>query len=203
MEWEPKVRSTDIGVAAKDGVITLAGFVDTYHEKLEAEHAAKRVSGVKGVANDLEVRLAAGRKRPDPEIARAVVRSLEALDTVPHDRIQVTVRDGWVTLEGKVDWQFQKEAADTAVRYLAGIKGISDLITLTPKISVAAVKHQIEEALRRSAEVDAHRIRVETADSTVVLRGDVRSWTEREEAEAAAWRAPGVTKVENHVGVVP
>jgi osmotically-inducible protein OsmY len=203
LEWEPKVRSTDIGVAADSGVVTLSGFVNRYHEKLDAEYAAKRVSGVKAVANDLEVKLSTESERPDPDIARAAVQSLEALDTVPHERIQITVRDGWITLEGEVEWQHQKAAADAAVRYLAGVKGISNLIHVTPRVSVTEVKEQIEEALRRSAVLDAQRIQVGTTNSTVVLRGDVPTWTEREEAEAAAWRAPGVTKVDNHIVVLP
>jgi osmotically-inducible protein OsmY len=201
LEWEPQVKSTEIGVAVQDGVVTLSGFVDSFTKKYNAERAAKRVFGVKAVANDLEVKLPS--ERPDPDVARAAVQALEARISVPHERIKVTVRNGWITLEGDVDWQFQKEAAESAVRYLAGVKGITNLITVKPAVSATVVKEKIEEALRRNAELDARRITVETSDGKVTLRGTVRAWIEREEAERAAWRAPGVKQVEDHISIVP
>src|SRR5438034_226229 len=179
LEWEPQVKSTEIGVAVQDGVVTLSGFVDSYSK----ERAAERVFGVKAVANDLEVKLLTGNERPDPDIARAAVQALESRITVPTQRIKVTVRNGWITLEGDVDWQFQKEAAESAVRHLAGVKGITDLITVKPPVTARVVKEKIEEALRRNAELDARRITVETSDGKVILWGSVRSWVEREEAE--------------------
>jgi osmotically-inducible protein OsmY len=202
LKWDPKISSaSDIAVAVKDGVVTLSGFVPSFWEKVAAEKAVKRVYGVRGIANDIEVKLF--WQRTDPEIARDAVHELESHVSIPADRIKVTVKDGWVTLEGTVDWEYQKSLAQSAMKKLKGVSGVTNKIQVTPKASAAEVKSKIEEALRRSAELDARRITVEIEGSTVKLYGSVSSWAERDEAERAAWSAPGTTMVENHILVNP
>ena len=202
LKWDPKISSaSDIAVAVKDGVVTLSGFVPSFWEKDAAEKAVKRVYGVRGIANDIEVKLF--WQRTDPESARAAVRGLESHVSIPADRIKVTVKDGWVTLEGTVDWEYQKSLAESAMNKLKGVSGVTNKIQVTPKASAAEVKSKIEEALRRSAELDARRITVKIEGSRVKLYGSVSSWAERDEAERAAWSAPGTTMVENHILVNP
>ena len=201
LDYEPQVRSTEIGVAVKDGIVALSGNVDSNSNRYHAERAAKRVAGVKAIANDLEVHLPSSSERTDEDIARAAVRALEDRNSVPRDRLKVTVRDGRLTLEGDVDWQYQREAAASAVRHLFGVKGVSNLITIKPHVSSTEIRTEIEAALQRAAALDAQRITVETEGSKVFLRGRVRAWAEREEAEHAAWRAPGVTQVENQLPI--
>lgn len=206
LDWEPSVDASDIGVSVDEGVVTLRGNVDSYAEKMTAEHAALRVYGVKAVANDLSVRLASGDERTDTEIAQAAVAVLQWNTAVPADRVTVTVANGWVTLDGALDYYYQSAAAERAVRDLTGVKGVSNCIVLqapvTP-VKAGEVAAKIEAAFKRSAEIDARRINVAAQDGKVVLTGNVRSWSERQEAERAAWAAPGVTQVDDRLAVIP
>jgi osmotically-inducible protein OsmY len=203
LKWDPDLDADDIAVSVKNGVVTLAGFTKSYTDKWEAEAAAKRVAGVLAVANDIEVRLPAIDQRPDPDIARDAVTALKAQLPISYDRIKVLVKDGWITLEGAVEWQYQKSTAEHAVRKLKGVKGVTNVITVEPKVEPSELKRKIQEAFKRNAEVDANRITVEVKGSEVVLKGSVRSWIEREEAERVAWSAPGVTMVDDRIVVSP
>ncbi len=200
LAWDPQLRDAEIGVAVKSGVVTLSGTVKSYAQKLAAHAAAERVSGVKALADDLMVRPLTS-KPTDTEIAHAAVNALYWDTEVPNDRITVKVEDGWVTLEGIVPWRYQSESSERAVRYLGGVKGVSNHIKVQPAISTAEVKNKIENALKRSAELDAKRISVEAADGKVTLKGTVRTWAERRDAERAAWSAPGVRQVEDMIVV--
>jgi osmotically-inducible protein OsmY len=203
LEWHPNLDEADIAVKVKKGIVTLAGFVKSYAHKYEAEIAVKRVAGVVGVANDIEIRLPSIDQRPDPDIARETVGAIKAQLPISWERIKVIIRGGWVTLEGEVEWQYQRQTAENAVRRLRGVKGVSNVIVLKPRAEPSEIKRRIEDALRRSAEIDANRITVETNGDEVILEGSVRSWIEREEAERVAWSAPGVTRVENRILVSP
>jgi osmotically-inducible protein OsmY len=203
LKWDPDLDADDIAVSVKDGVVTLAGFTKSYSDRLEAEAAAKRVAGVHAVANDIEVRLPAIDQRPDPDIAKDAVAALKSELPISHDNIKVIVKDGWVTLEGSAEWQYQKTTAENAVRKVKGVKGVTNVITVKPKVQPTDLQRRILDAFKRNAEVDANRITVEANGSEVILKGTVRSWIEREEAERVAWSAPGVTKVEDRIVVSP
>ena len=203
LEWDPDLDATDIAVSVKNGVVTLTGFVKSYTDRYEAEAAAKRVAGVVAVANDIEVRMPSVDERPDPDIAREAAAAIKSQLPISSEHIKIIVKNGWVTLEGEVEWQYQRQTAENVVRRIKGVKGVSNTILLKPRAEPTEVKRKIQEALRRSAEVDANRIEVEARGGEVILKGTVRSWIEREEAERAAWAAPGVTKVEDRIVVAP
>ena len=203
LEWEPDIDAKNIAVKVSGGVATLTGFVPSYSDKYEAERIAKRVRGVTAVANDLDVKLATGSERPDPDIAHDAVDKLKRDLPYSSQNIKVTVRQAWITLEGDVDWDFQRRSAEVAVRSVKGVKGVINLIRIKERVSATDVKVKIEQALKLSAEVDASHITVVADGDTITLRGRVRSWAEKEQAEKAAWRAPGVLEVKNEIQVDP
>jgi osmotically-inducible protein OsmY len=203
LDWEPSLDATDIGVSVDESVVTLRGNVGSYGEKVTAERVALRVYGVKAIADDLAVHLVSGYERTDTEIAQAAVGALKWNTIVPTELVTVTVTNGWLTLNGTLDWQYQKDAAVRAVRDLTGVKGATNNINVQPRVKTVDVRDKIETAFKRSAEIDARRINVAAQDGKVILTGNVHSWAERQEAERAAWAAPGVTQVEDHLAVVP
>jgi osmotically-inducible protein OsmY len=200
LEWDPALDASMVGVTAQDGVVTLTGYVDTYAAKLAAERSARHVFGVKAVANKLEVKLAS--ERIDPDIAKDALDALKNRIDVPLG-VSVTVRDGFITLGGTVEWMYQKMGAERAVKYLRGVRGVFNQIALKPSVSPKDVQKRITDALHRHADIDARRIHVEAEGAKVILSGTVRSWIEKDEAQRAAWAAPGVITVDNRIAVVP
>ena len=203
LKWEPTIKAAEIGVGVTDGVVTLSGYVDSLYKKWAAERAAVRVFGVKAVAEKIQVRLPGSLKRADEDIARAASNALEWNILVPHNRVNVQVQDGLVTLTGEVDWWYQKDAAGDAVRKLVGIVLVSNQIYIKPAVKPQDVKDKIESAFQRNALLDARRVTVETRAGKVILRGSVRNWAEREQVHWAAWAAPGVSEVESHITFSP
>ena len=199
LQWEQSIKAAEIGVSVRDGVVTLSGYVDSYIKRWAAQRVAARVFGVKSVAEELDVRLPGSLKRSDKDLAQVASNALEWNVAVPHDRIKVQVQDGVVSLIGEVDWWYQKDAAEDAVRKLVGVVRVSNRITIKPAVKPQDVKDKIEAAFQRNALLDARRITVETHGDKVILRGSVRNWAEREQVEWAAWAAPGVSEVESHI----
>jgi osmotically-inducible protein OsmY len=201
LAWDPAVDSSHIGVLINDSVVTLSGHVGSYAEKLAAEKAARRIAGVKAVVDDLDVRYLPERMRNDAAIAQAAVNAFRWNVNIPPNAVSIVVESGWVKLEGEVLWFYQKTAAEKAVRNLHGVKGITNLITVKQKANPADVKSKIEAAFKRNAQIDAGHIEVKARDGKVTLSGTVSSWAETLAAENAAWSAPGVTHVENHLKI--
>jgi len=203
LKWDSRVQPNEIGIMVKDGIVTLMGWVDSYWKKIAAEEAARRVRGVKAIANDIEVRLPGSAERTDTDLAKAVLNALRWEAAIPADKLEVTVSQGWVTLKGEVEYGFQKRLAERVVERLSGVKGVTNLITVKPHVMPTDLKQSIERALVHNAEIDARNITVEVEGSKVILRGTVRSYAEKKAAAETAWSAPGVTEVENRIVVSP
>jgi osmotically-inducible protein OsmY len=201
LKWEPSINAAQIGVEVKDGIVTLAGHVSSYAEKWDAERAAQRVSGVKALAVEIDVKLPGSSKRNDADIARSAKDVLQWMTYLPKDSVKVMVEDGWITLSGEVDWEYQRQAAAGGVRYLMGVTGVSDQIAVKPKVSLSAVKSDIEAALKRRATADAQKISVDVRGADVTLTGSVHSWSERDLARNAAWGTPGVRNVVDNITI--
>lgn len=199
LAWDPAVRSTAIGVAVRNGVVTLSGHLDTYAEKWAAEDALRRVSGVKAIALELDVKIARDHQRSDTDIANAAEQSLKWHAQVPAEALRITVDKGWVLLEGEVDWDYQRRSVEQAVRNLKGVVGMSNKITIKQQAAPADVARRIQDALTRQVERETRRMDIQVQDGTVTLRGTVHSWHERDAAVAAAWAAPGVSRVVNEL----
>ncbi|GAB3915915.1 BON domain-containing protein [Mucilaginibacter boryungensis] len=201
LKWQPFLHAAEIGVAVKNGIVTLSGQVDNYGKKITAENAAKKVAGVKAVAEDIQVGISPAYLKTDAEIAEAVVDALRWHTAIPDDRIKVKVEDGIVKLEGEVEWEFQRNSAKTAVQYLTGVRMVSNLITVRPKLNANDLEHKISAAFHRSATIDAQKVKVSVVDNKAILTGKVRSFAEKEEAESAVWAAPGVFSLESRLQI--
>lgn len=201
LAFEPSLDEAGIGIAVNDGVVTLTGHVKSYAEKMAAERAAKRVHGVHGIANDLKVELWPGFQHDDTDIAQAAVSALRWNTWLPEGAVTVVVKDGWVTLDGSVPWQYQKIEAERSVAHLQGVKGVSNQVAVKARVQATQVERRVQSAFQRAASLDARQVHVETAGNVIILRGTVRSWAEHEDAERAAWSVPGVTGVRNELGI--
>ncbi len=197
LKWQPFLKSSEIGVAVKNGIVTLSGMVDSYSKKLSAERAAKKVSGVKAVAEDIQVGISPSYRKTDAEIAEAVFNTIKWHSAVPEDRVKIKVEDGIVTLEGEVEWDYQRVNARTAIQNVSGVRSVTNLISIKPKLNPFELERKISDAFRRNATIDAEKVSVGIIGNKVILTGKVRSITESEDAEDVAWAAPGVYQVEN------
>ncbi|HEY1023324.1 MAG TPA: BON domain-containing protein [Flavisolibacter sp.] len=203
MKWQPILQAARIGVSVKEGIVSLSGTVDTYAQKIAAERAAKKVAGVRAIAEDIQIGVSPSAKKTDAEIAESALNALLLHSAVPHEKIKLKVEEGQVTLEGMVDWDYQRLSATQAIRNLAGVRAVNNLLTITPRLLATDVQAKITAALHRAATIDAEKIKVEIEGSKVILRGVVRSFAEKEDAEEAASCAPGVSKVESLLYVEP
>lgn len=203
LQWEPFVKASEIGVSVKDGIVTLSGIVDSYLKKIAAENAVKKVNGVRAIAEDIQIGVSPGYKKTDTEIAASVLSALKWHSAVPDETIRAKVEDGVVTLEGEVEWEYQRSSARSAVSYLLGVRNVVNNITVKPKILASDIKNKISSAFHRTATIDAEKVSVEVIGNRVILRGKVRSYAEKEDTETAAWSAPGVATVENYLELVP
>ncbi|MBX5013081.1 BON domain-containing protein [Rhizobium lentis] len=201
LDFEPSIDAANIGISVEDGIVTVTGHVSSYSEKETAERVVKRIKGVRGIAQEIEVRIFGNHETSDDDIARRAVNMLDWNVSVPKGAIQVKVQKGWVTLTGKAEWQYQKNAAADAVRNLAGVVGLSNLIEISPSVSAADVKKRIEDAFKRDAELESQGIRVEVSGGSVTLKGKVHTWSERRAAERAAWSAPGIKTLSDQIAI--
>lgn len=201
LEWDPEVDSSKIGVSVEDCIVTLSGEVGSYWVKRAAESAVKRVKGVKGIAQEILVKYQ-GMERTDTDIVDAAVNSIKWNTTIPDNTVTVKVEKGWITIEGDVEWEYQRNAAETAVEKIKGVKGVNNLISIKPRIRTSIVKNAIKNALERAADIEATNIEVEADGNKIILRGTVRTWAERGEVQRAAWSAPGVLSVDNQLTIL-
>lgn len=201
IKFEPSVKTTDIGVLVKDGTVTLTGSVSTYIEKINAVRATSRVAGVNGIADEIEIKFAGSHARDDGDIAAAATQQIKWSGMVPNEAVKVTVRDGWITLDGTVEWWYEKDATERCVQHLLGVKGVTNNVAITPKVTAVSIEQDIQSAFKRSAMLDADEVAVTTSGSKVTLLGKVRTYAEKNEAERVAWAAPGVRSVDNGLTV--
>jgi osmotically-inducible protein OsmY len=201
LKWEPFLKASEIGVSVRNGVVTLSGQVDSYYKKRSAEEAAKKVSGVKAIAEDIQIGVTPFYAKSDTEIAEAILNALKWHTAVQNERIKIKVDSGNVTLEGEVDWDFQRSSARKEIESLAGVKSITNLITVKPRVTASDVQSKIESAFQRAASINSRKIKVDVIGGKVILSGSVTSLAEKEEAETSVWNADGVTQVENNLEI--